>query len=86
MPDLPLAGQVPPGATCTYADFTDCQCPNCDILTRPMLAIVMHPTWQEMLDSGPPEDKARAQRLIAKNKEFWAVALTSPEQLPDIPR
>jgi hypothetical protein len=56
-----------------YADFTDCQCPNCDILTRPMLAIVMHPTWQEMLDSGPPEDKARAQRLIAQNKELCAL-------------
>jgi len=78
-------GKFHQGATCTYADFTDCQCPNCDIFTRPMLAIVMHPTWQEMLDSGPPEDKARAERLIAESKAFWAVALTKPEQLPDIP-
>jgi len=78
-------GKFHQGATCTYADFTDCQCPNCDIFTRPMLAIVMHPTWQEMLDSGRPDDVARAQELIAKSEAFWAVALTKPEQLPDIP-
>lgn len=79
-------GKFHQGATCTYPDFTDCQCPNCDIFTRPMLAMVMHPTRQEMLeDSGPPEDKARAERLIAADKAFWAVAQTKPEQLPDIP-
>ena len=63
-------GRFHQGANCTYADFTDCQCPNCDIFTRSMLAIVMHPTWQEMLDSGPPKDKARAERLIAEKKAF----------------
>jgi hypothetical protein len=78
-------GKFHQGATCTYADFTDCQCPNCDIFTRPMLAMVMHPTYQEMLDSGRPEEVAKAQEHIAESKAFWAVALTKPEQLPDIP-
>jgi len=59
-------GKFHQGATCLYPDLTDCQCPNCDIFTRPMLAIVMHPTWQEMLDSGSPEDKAEAERHITK--------------------
>jgi hypothetical protein len=84
-PICPWNGRFHQGATCLFPDFTDCQCPNCDIFTRPMLAIVMHPTYQEMLDYGSPEEKAIAERLIAKNKAFWAVALTKPEQLPDIP-
>ena len=50
-----------------------------------MLAMVLYPTWQEMLDKGPPEDKAEAERLIAKSNAFWAIALTKPEQLPDTP-
>jgi hypothetical protein len=62
------------GATAVHSELTDCQCPNCDIFTRPMLAITMFPTPQEMLDHGPPEDKARAERLIAADREFWAIA------------
>jgi hypothetical protein len=42
-----------------------------------MLAIVMHPTWQEMPDSGPPEDKARATA-----QEFLVFG---DEALADIP-
>lgn len=78
-------GKFHQGATCVYEDFTDCHCPNCDIFTRPMLAMCMHPTYQEMIDYGSPEEKAEAERLIAKSKAFWEVALTKPEQLPDIP-
>jgi len=84
-PSCHWKGTFHQGATCAHWSFTDCQCPKCDIFGRPMLAIVSHPSVVELLESGSAADKAKAQRLISKNKALWSVSLTSPQQLPNIP-
>ena len=45
---------------------------------RPMLAMVMHATWQQMLDSGPPEDKART--ADRGRQGILGRGLTKPQQ------
>jgi hypothetical protein len=76
------SGTFEQGAVEYFNELMDCECPKCFT----MLATVTYPTVDEIRANEPPESfmSVSAAATQARQKEFDAHCLRSPEQLPEI--
>jgi len=76
-------GTFEQGSVEYYAELTECWCPECDISTVSILAIVSRPTVAEMA-YGHPHGIRQGEWIENTQREFNSRKLVSKEQLPDV--
>jgi len=70
-----------------HDQLMDSMCPNCGVLPGQILAIVSYPTIAESRanwDKLSEAEKDQVELIEARDADFEARKLTSPDQLPDI--